>query len=179
MDNRLLIVGAGGHGRVVGEIATSMEFFSRINFLDDNSDIAIGECSDYKKLTADYNYAFVAFGKNELRKNWLGKLTEVGYQIPVLIDPTAYVSPSASIANGSIICAKSVINTRVRIENGCIISIGALIDHDSVVGEYSHINTGSIIRANSNVERLIKLNAGMIYGEEFTIKENSYELRFK
>lgn len=163
MNEYLLIVGAGGHGRVVKETAVAMNYFEKVDFLDDSSDIAIGKCNDYKNFVNSYNYAFVAFGSNKLRMKWNEELIKAGFQIPILIEPTSYVSPSASIAIGSIICAKAVINTNVRIEKGSIISVGALIDHDSIVGEYSHINTGAIVKANSNVERLEKLDAGMIY----------------
>jgi hypothetical protein len=58
---------------------------------------------------------------------------------------------------------KQLLNTNVIVEKGCIVSIGALTDHDSIVGEYSHINTDAITKANSKLERLKKLDAGMLY----------------
>ncbi|WP_176527947.1 hypothetical protein [Bacillus sp. AFS077874] len=166
MKENLLILGAGGHGRVVKETADAMDCFARIDFLDDNSEIAIGKCINYRMFVNKYTYAFIALGNNELRMKWYKELTKVGFQIPFLVDPTAYISPSANIAAGSIVCAKAVVNTNVRIEKGCIISIGALIDHDCIIGEYSHINTGAIIKANSKLERLQMLDSGRVYANK-------------
>ena len=166
MNKNLLIIGAGGHGRVVKETAEAMGCFEKINFLDDNSEIAIGKCKDFKQYINEYSYAFVAFGNNELRMKWIENLFEAGFNLPALIHPTAYISPSARIVEGTIICAKAVINTNVVIEKGCIISIGVLVDHDSVVGECSHINTGAIVKAGCKVDKLKKVDAGVVYSGE-------------
>ncbi|WP_088104327.1 hypothetical protein [Halalkalibacter urbisdiaboli] len=80
MNKNLLILGAGGHGRVVKETAVAMDYFARIDFLDDNSDTEIGKCNDYKKFINGYNYAFVAFGSNELRLKWIEELMEAGFR---------------------------------------------------------------------------------------------------
>ncbi|WP_134703816.1 PglB [Ammoniphilus sp. YIM 78166] len=123
MINNLLILGAGGHGRVVRETAEAMGCFERIESLDDNSESAIGRCKDLKRYINDYSYAFVAFGNNNQRMKWIKEITEAGFQLPVLIHPTAYVSPSAKIGVGSILCSRAVVNTSAVIEKGCIISI--------------------------------------------------------
>ena len=102
---------------------------------------------------------------------WVEKLIEAGFQLPVLIHPTAYVSPLAKIEIGSIVCAKAVINTNAIIKKGCIISIGALVDHDSFIGEGSHINTGAIVKAGCKVDRLKKVDAGMVYSNVKEIRK--------
>ncbi|MGD6794149.1 hypothetical protein [Metabacillus indicus] len=165
MNSNLLILGAGGHGRVVKETANAMRNFGKIDFLDDKSDVAIGKLKDYKYFVSNYTYTFVALGSNELRMQWMEMLNEAGFKISTLTHPTAYISPSATIATGTIVCAKTVINTNVSVKKGCIVSIGALIDHDSVIEEFCHINTGAIIKANSNMKRLKKLDAGMVYSD--------------
>ncbi|MBS4025551.1 MAG: hypothetical protein KGZ96_07730 [Clostridia bacterium] len=170
-NKNLLILGAGGHGRVVKETAEAMGCFDKIDFLDDNSEIAIGLCKEFKKYINDYKYAFPAFGNNELRMKWLQDLTNAGFELPVLIHPTAYVSPSAMIGEGSIVLAKTVINTSTVMEKGCILSIGALVDHDSHVGECSHINTGAIVKAGDTVDRLAKINAGVVYSGKKTLEK--------
>lgn len=166
MNKNLLIIGAGGHGRVVKETAEAMGCFEKIDFLDDNSEVAIGKCKEFKKYINEYTYAFMAFGNNELRKKWLEDLIDAGFSLPVLIHPTAYVSSSVEIGQGSIVCAKAVVHTNTVMEKGCIISIGALVDHDSFIGECSHINTGAIVKAGCKVGKLKKIDAGMIYSGE-------------
>lgn len=176
LKENLLILGAGGHGRVVKETAIAMDCFAKIDFLDDYSDIAIGNCNDYRLFVNKYNYAFVAIGNNEQRMRWLEELIEAGFQIPVLLHPTAYKSPLAMVELGSIICAKAVVNTNAKLEKGCIISIGALVDHDSFVGEGSHINSGAIVKAGCRVDRLKKLDAGRVYSNKKKLKEYSFEV---
>ncbi|MEC1747896.1 PglD-related sugar-binding protein [Schinkia azotoformans] len=163
MNNNLLILGAGGHGRVVKETAEAMRCFNKIDFLDDKSEVVVGKCKDYKHFASSYTHVFVAFGDNEQRMSWMEKLICEGYRFPLLIHPTAYLSPSANIENGSIVCVNAVVNTNVKIKKGCIISIGALIDHDSSVGEYSHINSGAIVKAGCNVSKLTKVDAGLVH----------------
>ena len=123
----LLIIGAGGHGRVVKEVAEAMNKYNRIDFLDDNSEIAIGKCDEYMSFRDDYTYAFVAFGSNELRSKWTEKLREAGVQIPTLIHPTAYVSPTANIEHGVVVLPKATINTSAVIKQGSIIGMGSLM----------------------------------------------------
>lgn len=170
-NKNLLILGAGGHGRVVKETAEAMNIFDKIDFLDDNSDVAIGLCSDFEKYINEYSYAFAAIGNNELRMKWINILAEAGFNIPGLIHHTAYVSPSATIREGAIVGAKAVVNTNAVIEKGCIIGVGALVDHDSCVGECCHINTGAIVKASCEVERLSKVGAGEVVVETVNKKD--------
>jgi sugar O-acyltransferase (sialic acid O-acetyltransferase NeuD family) len=170
----LLIFGAGGHGMVVKETAEALGIYREINFLDDRSDLAIGKCKDYKHFSDSYSHFFVAFGDNEQRMNWIEKLIGEGYNLPRLVHPTAFISPSANIEKGSIVCVKAVVNTNVKIKKGCIIGIGALIDHDSSVGEYSHINSGSIVKAGCKVNKLMKIDAGLVCSNE--LKESSLKV---
>ena len=156
-------MGAGGHGKVVKETAEAMGVFDTIDFLDDHSDSAIGKCKDYKRYRDRYSHAIVAFGDNELRMDWIKELIDAGFQIPVLIHPTASISPSAMIERGSIICAGAVVSTNAWIRKGCIVSIGALVDHDSLIREGSHLNAGAIVTAGSCVSKLTKLDAGVVF----------------
>ena len=176
MNKNLLILGAGGHGRVVKETAEAMGCFDKIDFLDDISGSAIGKCADFQQYTGMHKFAFVAFGNNELRYEWMVKLIEFGFKLPTLIHPTAYVSPSATIGEGSIVIAKAAVNANSTIGKGCIISLGALVDHDCHIGECAHINTGAVVKAGSKVERLTKIDAGSIYSGEKKVEEYSFEV---
>ncbi|WP_242859341.1 PglB [Caloramator mitchellensis] len=160
--NNLLILGAGGHGRVVRETAEAMKFFPRIDFLDDNSEIAIGKLNKFHKFTNEYNYAFVAIGNNLLREKWMNQIQNL-FKLPVLIHPISYISPTANICDGTIICAGAIINTNSTIGKGSIISIGAKIDHDCIIGNYTHINAGAIVKSNTIVDDFIKVDAGVIF----------------
>lgn len=157
----LLIVGAGGHGKVVAEVATDCGY-EKIEFLDDNSLDAIGKISDLEKFVVQYEYAFVGIGNNKFRGEVIKKLEVCGYKIPVLIHPTAYVSRTAEIDRGTVVEPKEIVNANTRIGRGCIISVGSIVDHDVVIGECCHINLGSIVKAGSIVDTYTKLEAGEV-----------------
>ena len=68
-DKRLIILGSGGYGKVIADIARQMNKYSSILFLDDNdtSNNIIGKCSDYRNFIDEYTEFYPAFGRNELR----------------------------------------------------------------------------------------------------------------
>ena len=157
----LLIIGAGGHGQVVKEIAKEIGY-QDIAFLDDNSKMAIGKISDIGKYADQYQNAFVGIGNNCFRFELLQKLREFGYKIPTLIHPTAYVSRSAIIESGTVIEPKAIVNANSHIGQGCIVSVGAIIDHDVQADCCCHINAGAIVKAGGKVDAFRKLEAGEI-----------------
>lgn len=157
----LLIIGAGGHGKVVAEIATDCGY-ERIDFIDDNSEIAIGKISELNIFFDEYKTAFVGIGNNVLRGELIKKLEEIGYEIPVIVHPTAYISKTARIMKGTVIEPNAIVNANTVVNRGCIISVGSIIDHDVVLGECVHANAGSIVEAGAVVEAYYKLEAGEI-----------------
>ena len=146
---------------MVKEAAEALKIYNKIDFLDDNSELAIGRVDEYEKYIHDYQYAFVAIGNAEIRNGLVHKLSK-HYIIPSIIHPTAYISPSAQLGAGCYVGAKVVINTNSVINDGCIIGIGALVDHDCVVGEYSYVNAGAIVKAGCRVDSFMKIDAGVV-----------------
>ncbi len=145
----LLIIGAGGLGRMVGEVAQSTGEYQAIAFLDDavrGADIA-GKCVDYKGLTGTYTHAIAAFGDNALRLKWTQRLLSVGYVVPALVHPSAFVSPSATLGEGCLVLHKAVINTNTHLGKACLINSAAVVDHDNVLEAGVHVNLNSTIKA--------------------------------
>ena len=159
--NNLLIIGAGQFGKVTKEIAESLKIFDKIDFLDDNNELAIGKVQDYTKFKGEYNRAIVAIGNSSTREEILNKLDSY-YNIDSIISPNAIVSNSSKIGKGTIIEPLAIINANTSIGKGCIICAGSIINHDSKVGNYCHINCGSIIKSNSVVDDGIKVDYGEI-----------------
>ena len=69
-----------------------------------------------------------------------------GFSVPVLIHPTAYVSPDAVLSPGCIVRAKAVVSRYARLGETCIVNVGGLIDHDCVLGDGCHILMGTVVR---------------------------------
>ena len=168
MGKRLLVLGAGGHGKVVREVALSLldidgkSLYEAVDFLDDNSVDAIGKIVALGKNKDKYSDVFCGIGNNNVRKQLLDQAKELGYSIPVLIHPTAYISPSAVIEAGTMVEPKAIVNTNTVVHRGCIISVGAIVDHDVIVNEFVHVNAGAIVKAGASVESGRKLEAGEV-----------------
>lgn len=161
MTKSLLILGAGGHGKVVKEIAEALGY-TKIAFLDDNSTEAIGKIADSKALVDEYQEAFVGIGNNKFRGELLNRLEEEGFRIPVLVHPTAYVSKSAVIGKGTVIEPKAIVNANSKVGFGCIVSVGSIVDHDAVLEDCVHVNAGAICKAGSIVAEETRIDAGQI-----------------
>ncbi|MGM9562202.1 MAG: hypothetical protein ACI3WT_08165 [Phascolarctobacterium sp.] len=161
VNKNLLIIGAGGHGKVVNEVAEAVGY-TNIAFLDDNSAEAIGKVADSKNFLGEYKDVFVGIGNNKFRGELIARLEQEGFNIPILIHPTAYISKSAVIEQGTVIEPKALVNTNSKIGKGCIISVGAIVDHDVVLENCVHVNAGAICKAGSFVAKETKLEAGQI-----------------
>lgn len=152
MSSNLLILGAGQYGALVYELAESLGCYDKISFLDDClSEGVVGGFVDAKKLLEEYSCAIVAIGNSDLRLKLLNQLEEMGYEIPVLIHSTAYVSPSAVIAKGSIIEPLALVQTGVTIGKGCLISSGAVVNHNAIVCDGCHIDCNATVPARATV----------------------------
>ena len=164
MDKKnLLILGAGQYGQVVQETAQAMGCFEKIGFLDDSSPIALGKLADYQSFAREYGCAFVAMGNPALRIQWLDKLEQAGYELPVLIHPKAYVSPSAQLGKGCIVEPMSVVHTGCILGKGCLICAGAVVNHASLCGDCVQIDCNATVAGNTVVPSGIKVPSGTVY----------------
>jgi len=161
---RLIILGAGGYGRTVADVAAQTGQFSEICFLDDNSQAqdVLGKCGDFQRYTDGRTEFYPAFGNNEGRVKWLDLLMEAGCTVPVIVHPTAYVSPTAKIAAGTAVLPKALVNTGCEVKRGCIVNCGAIVDHGCVLEEGVHICLGAIVKAENRIPRCMKIEAGEV-----------------
>ena len=157
----LLIIGAGSFSPEIDELARLCGYTDTA-FLDDHPEEAyirpvVGTMADIGKLRETYDTAIVALGNNEHRMKYHALLKEYHYNIPVLIHPTAYVSPDAELSPGCIIRTYAVVSRYVQLGEACILNIGALTDHHVVLGEGCHVMMGAVIRNKAVVPPLTKV----------------------
>ena len=162
----LLILGAGSQGPVVKEIAEALGIFSRIAFLDDDSEnkLAIGPLSDYRELRGEFTAAIPSFGDSQLRREYFDKLVQAGYAIPRLIHPSATISKSSvSLGVGVVVEAKVIIANDVTVGDNVILSAGCVLDRECVVEEDSHVGCACTVTRGSRVPRKMRIPAGSVY----------------
>lgn len=142
-SKEIIVIGAGGHGRVIADIITLVGD-KVIGFLDDKepnhlSEIPyLGTCKDILKYQKDA-WFIIGIGDNHTRK----ELMEA-YQVNwyTAIHPSAVIAHDVSIGAGSAVMANAVINTASTIGNGVIINTAATVDHDCTISDYVHISPG-------------------------------------
>lgn len=150
--NRLVIIGASGHGKVIADIAVKCGY-QDIVFLDDNEKVkecagfpVIGKVSDAVTMNDD---KIVAIGNAEIREIIQSKLSN----LVTLIHPNAVVSRRVEIGEGTVIMAGAVINSDVIIGKGCIINTGASVDHDCKIGDFVHVSVGAHVAGTASIGR--------------------------
>ncbi len=151
MRKTLIIIGAGGHGKVCLDVAKSMKKWREIYLVDDNNvGEVINEHMIITNLSGVVNYkdeadVFVAIGNNELRKSILEELINRGYRIANLIHPSVIMGSSIIIGVGTVLMPGVIINASTNIGKGTIINTGVNVDHDCTVNNYVHLSPGTTI----------------------------------
>lgn len=155
----LVVIGEGGHSKVIRELIRSKSDYKIIAILDDKydeltiiNDIYIGPISSAHLLLNQMNHLkfVIAIGNNEVRKLIVSKLGLPKENYISLIHNTAIISTSASIGHGTVIMAGTIVNADAVIGNHAIINSGAIVEHDNQIGDYVHVApkatlTGSVI----------------------------------
>lgn len=155
---RLVILGAGGYGRTVKDIAEQLGYSTIV--LDDADPIhPISTFSSY----IDGHTSFIpAFGNNAFRMEWINRIEESGGKLATLIHPTAYISPTATINPGTVVLPHAIINTDVVVGKGCILNLGAIVDHGCILEEGVHVCLGAIVKGENRIEKCSKIEAGEV-----------------
>ena len=110
---KLLILGAGGYGKTVADLASQLGCYDKIAFLDDgrSGEGILGRCSEFVSFADGNTEMYPAFGNSTIRMHWLKSLRDAGVTVPALVHPRAYVSPTARLGFGTVVLPMSVVNT--------------------------------------------------------------------
>ena len=194
MKKDLYILGAGGHGGVLKDIALKMNIFNDIFYLDDkknknfpntNEDIK-GDLSEstFDNINKEKSVLITAFGNNSLRSKYHKLIKDKHLELTILIHPFSSIAISTNVAEGSVICAGSIIGPNTNIGEGCIINHNSTIDHDCKLKEFVHICpqvglAGNVVVGSftqvgigSSIIQNIKIGSNCIIGAGSTVINN-------
>jgi sugar O-acyltransferase (sialic acid O-acetyltransferase NeuD family) len=177
MKPKILLIGGGGHCKSVIDVIEQENRYLIAGIIDKKELIGqeilgykvIGSDDDLHNLYKEYKYAIVTVGHiktNTLRVKLFTILKEIGYNLPTIISPLAYVSKHSFVDEGTVVMHQALINANAKIGKNCIINTKALIEHDSIIENNCHIATASVI--NGGV--IVKENT--FFGSNATSKQS-------
>ena len=177
MNEQVIIIGAGGHGKVIADIVRSCG--DRVlGFLDDSPHPPTSVCGiPVLGKTGDYvNYPgaklVIAIGSGEVRRKVAERLSNAVWYTAV--HPGAVVSSMETvIGEGTVIMAGAVVNPCAVIGKHCIINTKASIDHDNRIGDYTHISVGATLAGTVTVGSTVWVGAGAVISNNITICDDS------
>jgi UDP-N-acetylbacillosamine N-acetyltransferase len=168
--SKIAIYGAGGHGKVVADIA-KRNGYDEIVFVDDGDNRYVDFKTFKKKFGQDFSFA-LGVGDNYIRSKVFEKVINSGFEVISLIDPSAVVSSSLKIGKGVVIMPNAVINSDVNISTGVIVNSGAIIEHDIMIGEFVHISPGVALAGGVKVGGFTHIGIGSCVIQNVNIGSN-------
>lgn len=177
MKKKLIVVGAGGHGRSVAEAAVLCGAWSEIVFVDDAYPLQrssgrwsiVANSESLTKLIGHDDCVVIAIGNQAVRKRLFGLARDAGATMATIIHPKACVSQDASVGNGTAVMAGAVIGTHAKIGVGSIVNANATVDHDAVLGDFVHLGVGVQLAGGVVISDGAWLQAGTCAGYQVRV----------
>lgn len=175
----LKIIGCGGHGRVVADIARAMGEHP-VSFLDDKpvnapADLPVdGPTLELlPALTGSHRFV-VGIGDAVVRRRLAEAVLAAGGELAVLVHPSAVIAHEVSLGEGTVIMAGAVINTGARIGRFAIINTGATVDHDNIIEDNVHIAPGANLAGAVTCRENVFIATGAVVIPRIEIGEGAY-----
>jgi sugar O-acyltransferase (sialic acid O-acetyltransferase NeuD family) len=162
MDD-VVIVGAGGHGKVVLDVLLAERRYRPVGFVDADPKLTdayvgglpvLGSVNSLTRLRRErLRHAIVAIGDNLARLRYATLLREEGFTLVSAVHPTASVSPSATLGDNVVVCAQAAVVCEARVGAAAIVNTGAVVDRECVVGDGVHVCPGAVLAGRVRVGR--------------------------
>ena len=178
---KLLVAGAGGHGRVVADAALATGDYSSVSFLDDQVSVRatiegwpiVGALSQLEALSSAFDAFVAGIGDPALRIRLLGRARSAGLRCVTVVHPAATVSTFSSIGAGTVVFAGACINVGVRTGEACIINTGATVDHDCELADGVHVCPGVHLAGNVVIGARTWIGIGAVAKQGIRIGANA------
>jgi sugar O-acyltransferase (sialic acid O-acetyltransferase NeuD family) len=162
---KLVVYGAGGHGRVVADAAAAAGF-EVLGLLDD----AVPPGREVLGWRVLGNLAWLAgqpdllvahgIGENAARERVARVAAHDGISFATVVHPSAVVSPHARVGAGAVVMALAALNPGCTVGVGAIVNTGAIVEHDVVVGDFAHVASKAVLAGGARLGRLALLGSG-------------------
>ena len=179
MRKKVVIIGAGGHAKVIADIIEKSGD-EIVGFLDDNKEIGTTIINEYKVI-GDLNNRFtmavtkenlefiIATGDNKKREEISHSPNLKFY---TAIHPSAQIGLDVEIQEGTVIMANACINSSAKIGKHCIINTGAIIEHDNIIEDFVHVSPNVALGGTVKIGKSTHVGIGSTIKNNITICEN-------
>ena len=175
---KLLMVGAGGFGRMVAEQAM-IEYDCA--FVDDGQPVGtdicgipvVGGLADLPELQKEYGLLVVGIGNNRFRAQVYEKAKALGFAFPNIVAPSAYMSPYAKLGCGCVVLQNACVQNGTSVGNGVLLNAGTEIHCDAAVGDYALIYTNSVVRTGATVGNFTRIGSNCAICNNATVPNNA------
>ena len=179
---KVILIGGGGHCKSCIDVIENGNQYKIVGVIDKKKKKKF--LLNYKIFTENYlkknlskdNYAFITVGhinNYKIRIKLYNKLKDLGFKIPLIISPLAYISKHAVIGQGTIVMHGAIVNAGAVIGNNCIINTNSLIEHDVVIGDHVHVSTEATINGGVIIEGKVFVGSRSIIKDNISIGEGS------
>ena len=174
----IVLLGSGGHVKSVVDAIEAQGIYKIVGFTD-NLQLRDFSYRGYGILGTDdcleelfrsgIEYAFVCvgyLGRGSIRNRLYSRLKEIGYSLPIIVDPSAVLAKDVNIKEGTFIGKRAVVNADAKVGKMAIINTGVIIEHDCEVGDFSHVAVGAVLCGG------VKIGANSMIGANATVVQN-------
>jgi len=168
---QIILVGAGGHAHACIDVIEQQGDYRIAGLVGRPHEIGekhlgydvIASDNDLPALIDKYRNAIITVGQiksPDIRIRLYQQVKNLGFNIPVIVSPRAYVSCHAVVGDGSIIMHDVLVNAGARIGINCILNSKALVEHDAAVGDHCHVSTGAVVNGGASIGSRCFLGSG-------------------
>lgn len=175
----IVIIGFGGHAKSVADSIERTGEYKIVGYTDVQEDTS---CDRYEYLGTDdmlediyargVKCAAVCvgyMGKGDVRDRLYDMLKRIGFELPVITDPSAVVSETAEIGEGTFIGKGAIVNAEAKVGKMCIINSKALVEHEDIIGDYSHVAVGANLCGQVKLGDHVFVGSGAVVVQSVTV----------
>ncbi|MCK6482758.1 MAG: acetyltransferase [Phycisphaerae bacterium] len=159
---KIVIFGAGGHGRVVLDVVHAQRQHEVAGFLDSDAALkgrridglpVLGGAELLPRLKHDgIAGAIVAIGDNGVRRSLHDAIHKSGLTLVNAVHPSAQIAASARMGRNVVVAAGVVVSAHCQIGDSVILNTGCIVDHESMIGTAAHICPGVRLAGHVTIE---------------------------
>ncbi|WP_319541128.1 acetyltransferase [uncultured Pseudodesulfovibrio sp.] len=177
---KILIIGGGGHARMVASILTSMEDMQPLGYVTDDKKVGtVGPLGlpvlggDECVSSVEHDGVIVAVGDNQTRQRLFDQLVAFGESLVSAVHPSAIIAADVEIGNGCVVCPGVILNTGAVVGENTILNSGCVVEHECSIGSHVHVAPGAKLAGRVIVESGACVGIGACILQCLTVGSNS------